>query len=286
MFENTLSSIIDTIKCLRNWWNRYDFTWQKFLEPCSYALISSYCGKNEIPLDEIMFHDNVKPFLKNIGFFWGECSIKAENVFPMKSVCNREDVDSVTTHLMQIFHSFVHLKNKDFLEPKIADLISEGLNNVADHSWDFTNNCISWQFFHKRNCLQIAIVDSGVWIFSHLRKIYSIENSEEAIKLALMPEISGWKRPDMTSRSFTWTYNAWMGLHKIQEILKQVKWDLFLGTKESLYCYNWIDDKESYISISDSKWIGTFLVFNIYSDRDIQKNWVLSTWINDILFLN
>ena len=64
-----------------------------------------------------------------------------------------------------------------------------------------------------------------------------------------------------------------MWLTKTKEILKQLKWDLFIWSRDYLYCYNWEKDKEEFVKFEKS-WRGTYIAINLYYDKiwKIDKN--------------
>lgn len=69
-------------------------------------------------------------------------------------------------------------------------------------------------------------------------------------------------------KDWAWIYNAWVWLTTSFEIIKKLAWDIFIWTKDCLFSYNWEIRKEYFELIQTWKW--TFVVFNIYTDRDIE----------------
>jgi hypothetical protein len=251
------------------------------MPPISYLLIKTFSKKKgrEYKLDTLEFNWNVKSFLNNLNFFNEEMHIRVNYVTKIETLNQRWDEESIWNHYSEVFSRYV--KEENSLLKYILKIIWEALNNVIDHSWGFEETDIGgfreWmlynhtggQYFKKPNFLQIAIVDWGIWISSSLKKWWiNTSSTKDAILKSLKAWISWWNiRTEQ--KNYAQHFNRGIGLTTTKEIIKLVKGDLFIGTKDTLYCYDWSRDKEEFEDISNNKWIWTFLAINIYSKEEI-----------------
>lgn len=112
------------------------------------------------------------------------------------------------------------------LEPKNAEpiryIMSELIRNVLEHSLSKYGAIVCAQYYKKSNTVRIGIVDTGIGIWKSINQSYKPKNDMEAIRLALMPGITG-----TTKREGGTEQNAGAGLFFIKSIAS-VNSDFFL----------------------------------------------------------
>lgn len=278
-YNETKKVILDTLAIIVN--SRKDLTGIPFMPPISYLLIKTFSKKKgrEYKLDTLEFNWNVKSFLNNLNFFSEDMYISVDNVTKIETLNQRWDEEDIWNHYSEVFSRYVKEESK--LLKYILKIIWEALNNVIDHSWWFEEidnveprggmlyNYTGGQYFKRWDFLQIAIVDWGIWIFSSLKKWWiDVSSTKDAISKSLEVWISWWNiRPKQ--KNYSQYFNRGIGLTTTKEIIKLVKGDLFIGTKDALYCYDGSRDKEEFEDISNNIWGWTFLAINIYSKEEI-----------------
>lgn len=270
MFSKTRNTIKEILKDLEDW-NR-NIQW--FMPPIWYCLVKTFSKNKEIDISEFEFNLKVKTFLNSLNFYENNFKSQIDKILPIRTINSQDwlEVDEITNEFWDLIKKFLWAWNEK-LASNMVKMLGELLNNIAHHSWtpDIYNknqafieaNYQSWQYFEWANLIQIAIVDSGIWILSSVRKKdRSIQNSEEAIKKALEPNFTWW-----TVLNNSWISNAWIWLTVTLEMIKELKWDIFIWSKECLFSYNWNTQEELYEMIPSWKW--TFVVLNIYTNNGI-----------------
>lgn len=294
MYNKTKDVIKDFLKTFDEW----EKIFTNFMPPIGYTLLKTFAKNKKIELNNFAFKNQVKSFLNNLNFFDDNCKILNKKVLPIRSILNQEwlEIDEITNEFWNLFKIFLW----DWKENLISNMITmlwEMLNNIAHHSWtpDRLNrnqsfieaNYQSWQFFDKKNFIQIAITDAWIWILSSVRrKDNKIQTAEDAIKKALEPHFTWWTITNKNGIS-----NAWMGLTVTREMMKAIWWDFFIWTLDCLYSYNWKTWEENFERIPKWKW--TFIVLNIYVNKesdismlDIRKEYLKENDENFDLNLN
>lgn len=275
MFIETKNIILNVIRKLND--NNKNFKDIKLLPPAWYCLIKSYTLNKKSELDSFDFNNNVNSFLNSINFFQ-EKKIWVDYILPIMSISSRWDEEKIWWLFMKIIND--KIKNKQNLLNWIQKIIWECLNNIIDHSWSeeynidwLRCNYSSWQYYYRKEFLQIAIVDNWIWILKSLRKKYpEIQCWKEAIKKALEAKISWWKSLSRDNIQYTQYSNRWIWLTTTLEIIKKIKWDLFIWSRDYIYSYCWKTWKEEFIDIKDNIWWWTFIILNIYSSDLIDLN--------------
>lgn len=112
------------------------------------------------------------------------------------------------------------------LDPKhaapIKYIMSELVRNVLEHSMSKNGAIVSAQYFQKTNTIRIGIADTGVGIWKTIRKSHIAPNDLEAIRLALVPGITG-----TTKKEGGTDFNAGAGLFFIKS-MATVNRDFFM----------------------------------------------------------
>ena len=244
-----------------------------FASPTIYVLLKTYAKENNIDLNSYTFDNNVYEFLKRLNFFDDQHEIKSPCILPIRTITSQEtqEIDRTTNLFSELLKKITQNTN-DNLMKNIEAIIAEMLNNIDNHSGKpdkdnptqvyISANYQSWQFYKNAKCIQIVVADAWIGILASVRrKVQEIQKTEDAIKKALEPKFT-WG----TRLNNSWHSNAWMGLTTTLEAIKQLEWDLFIGTKDCLFSYNGRTWEEKYETIPP--WKGTFVIFNIYTDTD------------------
>jgi anti-sigma regulatory factor (Ser/Thr protein kinase) len=110
---------------------------------------------------------------------------EAGRFIPLTQIRTSADLKRVLTELVPLLHA----------APAAADPIryvfSELGRNVLEHADSQIGAFLCAQYFREKNRIAIGIADSGVGIFSSIRRSHPAANYSEAINLALTPGISG-----------------------------------------------------------------------------------------------
>jgi anti-sigma regulatory factor (Ser/Thr protein kinase) len=92
-------------------------------------------------------------------------------------------------------------------------IVSELVRNVLEHSEARTGALLCAQYYKKSNSIRIGIADTGLGIKATITRSHRAENDLEAIRLALMPGITGTTRKEGGTEQ-----NAGAGLFFIKSI--------------------------------------------------------------------
>ena len=126
---------------------------------------------------------------------------------PLTQIKDSETLTKFVTEVTPLLH----------LEPKHAEpmryIMSELVRNVLEHSLSKEGAIVSAQYHSKNNTIRIGIVDTGVGIWRTIRKSYRPKTDLEAIRLALIPGVTG-----TTRREGGTEFNAGAGLFFIKSI--------------------------------------------------------------------
>ncbi len=157
-----------------------------------------------------------KHYLQRMGLF-KLLNIKADisiiehesagRFIPLTIITNSQELTRFITDIIPLLH----------LDPEHADsikyVVSELVRNVLEHSGSKQGAIVSAQYYKKSNTIRIGIVDNGVGIKKTINNAYPAKTHLEAIRLALMPGITG-----TTQRMGGTEYNAGAGLFFIKSI--------------------------------------------------------------------
>ncbi len=131
----------------------------------------------------------------------------AGRFIPLTRIANSEELTKFITDMVPLLH----------LEPKQAEpiryVVSELVRNVLEHSQSKHGAILSAQYYKKSNTIRIGIADTGVGIKETINQAHTAETHLDAIRLALMPGITG-----TTHREGGTEYNAGAGLFFIKSI--------------------------------------------------------------------
>ncbi len=126
---------------------------------------------------------------------------------PLTQIKNSNELSKFITDMIPL----LHLAPKQ-VEP-IRYIVSELVRNVLEHADVAQGAMICAQYFKKSNTIRIGLADTGVGIRSSLNRSHSTTDDIEAIKLALVPGVTG-----TTTREGGTAQNAGAGLFFIKSI--------------------------------------------------------------------
>jgi len=140
----------------------------------------------------------------------------AGRFIPLTQIKNSEELSNFIKEIIPLLH----------LQPDQADpiryVVSELVRNVIEHAAARDGAIVSAQYYKKSNRIAIGIVDTGLGIKKTINQSYAAPTHLEAIRLALIPGITG-----TTKREGGTEYNAGAGLFFIKTIAK-VNRDFFM----------------------------------------------------------
>ena len=140
----------------------------------------------------------------------------AGRFIPLTIIRNSDELTYFITEVIPLLH----------LDPVQAEpikyVISELARNVFEHSESPYGAILCAQYYPDVNRIRIGIADTGIGIKNSMRQSYSVEDDMTAIKLALVPGITG-----TTTKIGGTETNAGAGLFFIKSIAK-VSRDFFM----------------------------------------------------------
>lgn len=148
----------------------------------------------------------------------------AGRFIPLTQIKNSNELTKFITEMVPLLH----------LEPKHAEpikyIVSELVRNVLEHAKSPCGAILAAQYHKKNNCIRIGIVDAGVGIKATIDRSYPTDTDLKAIKLALMPGITG------TTASLGGTeQNAGAGLFFIKSIAKVNRNNFMIYSGHAMY---------------------------------------------------
>ena len=121
----------------------------------------------------------------------------------------------------------LHLNEKD--ATIIKYMIGELVRNVLEHSLTRNGAVVAARYFAKTNKISLAICDTGIGLWRSL-KLWKPRSDKEALRLALMPGISG-----TTLKEGGSTENAGAGLFFIRSIAKTTRNNFVTFSGDTVY---------------------------------------------------
>ncbi len=113
---------------------------------------------------------------------------QAGRFIPLTIIKTPEDQTRFITDMIPLLH----------LAPAQADAIKytigELVRNVIEHSWSKFGAIVAAQYYPKSNTIRLGICDTGVGIKKTINQSWHARDDLEAIKLALVPGVSGTTR--------------------------------------------------------------------------------------------
>lgn len=109
----------------------------------------------------------------------------AGRFIPLTRIRSSDELTSFITEMIPLLH----------LEPEqaktLAYIVSELVRNVIEHAESEHGALLCAQYYKKSNSIRIGIADTGVGIKTTISRSHRAETDLEAIRLALMPGITG-----------------------------------------------------------------------------------------------
>lgn len=162
-------------------------------------------------------------------------------------------------------------------------VISELLYNVLEHGRsDFywrsrrypTPSLLQFTWYEKINEIHFIVADIGVGVKQHLSQAYpAIATDEEAIRLAVQPEVSG---TFGTQDPYTSRNNAGMGLFLSSNIIRKLRADMHVCSGNGLVHISPMDTTGKNL---DAMWPGNFVLVTVRLDRGVE--FTLDTMMNE-----
>jgi len=150
-------------------------------------------------------------------------------------------------------------------------VLSELLYNTLEHGKsDFfwrghrypTPSILQFTWYEKINELHFIVADTGIGIRKHLSQAYpGITSDEEAIRLAIQPEISG---TFGTQDPYSNRNNAGMGLFLSSNIIRRLRADMHIVSGNGVVHISPVDITGMQL---DHSWPGTFVLVTVRLDR-------------------
>lgn len=126
---------------------------------------------------------------------------------PISQIQDSAQLSRFITEMIPLLHL------EPFHAEPIRYIVSELVRNVIEHSASPHGAFVAAQYYAKSNAIRIGIADTGVGIRRTIRRSYSVEDDLSAIRLALIPGITG-----MTRQEGGTELNAGAGLFFIKAI--------------------------------------------------------------------
>ena len=131
----------------------------------------------------------------------------AGRFIPLTRIKTSKELTKFTTEVTPLFHL------KPIHAEPLRQVFYELIRNVLEHSLSPHGAIVSAQYYSKSNTIRIGIADTGLGIWKTINRSYNPKNDLEAIRLALMPGITG-----TTPKEGGTTENAGAGLFIIKSI--------------------------------------------------------------------
>ncbi len=126
---------------------------------------------------------------------------------PLTQIKNSKELSTFVEEIAPLLHLESHYSES------IRYIVSELLRNVIEHAQSPHGAFVAAQYYSKSNTIRIGIADTGIGIRTSLSHSHKTQDDMDAIRLALMPGITGTTRKDGGT-----TENAGAGLFFIKSI--------------------------------------------------------------------
>lgn len=143
---------------------------------------------------------------------------------PLRKIKNNEELSQLIKEIDPILHTTRENSRV------IKHVFSELIRNILEHSYTKSGGNVCATYNRKKNKISIGISDSGIGLFNSLRNYHNIKNHSEALKLALIPGISG-----KTSKIGGTSENAGAGLFFTKCIAQSTKNHFLIYSGDSYF---------------------------------------------------
>ncbi len=143
---------------------------------------------------------------------------------PLTRIARSDELTKFITDMIPL----LHLKPEQ--AKPIEYVVSELIRNVLEHAQSKQGAIVCAQYYKKSNRISIGIADTGIGIKSSINKSHTASTCFEAIRLALIPGITG-----TTKREGGTEFNAGAGLFFIKSIAKVNRNFFIIYSGDALY---------------------------------------------------
>ncbi len=193
-------------------------------------------------------------------------NFKSANVKPLIAVRNPADMKTALESAVSYVARF-GVEYQRTLRYVLAELLyNANEHGRRDFKWRnrrlITPAVLQFSWYEQANEIGIIVADIGVGIHAHLSQAYpSIANEEEALRLAVQPEISGTfgKHDPYSNRN-----NAGMGLFLSSSIVRRLRADMHIVSGNAVLH---ISPNDLTSHTLNSRWNGTFVYISMRLDQ-------------------
>lgn len=143
---------------------------------------------------------------------------------PLTQIRDSAELKQAIVNLVPLLHA----------PPAVADPIkyvfSEMVRNALEHSGSTVGAFVCAQYYRETKRIAIGIADAGIGVLNSMQRHHRVRTSEEALRLALQPGITG-----TTSRIGGNEFNAGAGLFFTKSIATLSRNYFFLYSGESMF---------------------------------------------------
>lgn len=286
IYLKTQNDIQEIIKILNTW---CDFSWKNFLTPVEWWVLASFLKNNpEVEIQNLT--TDTKNFLYRIWLFqslsipYVPDNYKThphDHIIDLMLVNSELECEKIAAAFCRTCNIQLWERRDQFFQ-NLEKIISEIATNIVHHARAEETWFACWMYYKKTGVLQIAIVDSWIWIKDSLTRAYpKLDTHKDAIKKSLEREI--------TWNIETWLYttqtrNAWCWLTLSSRWIVLNWGDFFICSWDYLFWQSlWGGEKREqweYIK-QEYRWDWTIVVFNLYASKD-NKQSMWEVW--DLIF--
>jgi len=110
---------------------------------------------------------------------------EAGRFIPLTQIKTADDLRNAIANLVPLLHA-----EKEVADP-IKYVFSEMVRNALEHSGSPVGAFVAAQYYKESKRIAIGIADAGVGVYEHMRRFHKVNDSKEAMLLALQPGITG-----------------------------------------------------------------------------------------------
>lgn len=178
------------------------------------AAVSSIVDKDKITIDNVTATSG--HYLSRMGLFdfIGKSSPynieereSAGKFIPITQIRTAEEQTRFITDMIPLLH--LDAEQSDAIKYMVGELV----RNVLEHSNSKTGAFVAAQYYSKPNMVRLGISDVGVGVWKSMGRSWPVKTDIDAIKLALMPGITGTTKKEGGTES-----NAGAGLFFVKSM--------------------------------------------------------------------
>jgi anti-sigma regulatory factor (Ser/Thr protein kinase) len=184
------------------------------------TFIKNSAGKSGIYLDRMGLYD----FAATPSPYKYDHHEEAGRFVPIRQILTPEEQSKFVSDIIPLLH----------LDPDkslaIKYVISELVRNTLEHSYSDKGAFVAAQYRRKNNSLSLGVCDIGIGLKASLDKYHHPKDDLDAIRLALMPGISGTTNRDGGSED-----NGGAGLFIVKSMAKMTRNYFVIYSGDSMY---------------------------------------------------